>query len=53
MRKYQKKKKSRSNQDRKGAALSLVCTLARGLEEELTFELVVSKELNPYANRQA
>lgn len=52
MRKYQEKK-NRSNQDRKGAALSLVCTLARGLEEELTFELAVSNELNPYINRQA
>lgn len=51
MRKYQEK--TRSSQDRKGAALFLVCTLARNLEEELTFELIVNKELSPYTNRQA
>lgn len=51
MRKYQEK--TRSSLGREGAALSLVCTLVRGLEEELTFELIVNKELNPYTNRQA
>lgn len=50
MRKYQEK--TRSNQDRKTEVLSLVCVLARGLEEELAFELVVSKELYHYTNKQ-